>query len=134
MIVLRTVLFIFITLSFYLLSFCLLLLRTVCSQNSLLGRGVDRGDANQFFVHEFLYAHAGKLASVARVFDAAEWQVGCRPGRVIDEHHSRVHAAGHAFTARNISCMLMPMISCIVKAFPRRQARRRRQLAGYAGR
>src|SRR6476646_5100599 len=67
-----------------------------------LCRRVDRSDANQLFVHELLDAHAGELASVAGVLDAAERQVRCRPGRVIDEHHARVDAARHAFAARNI--------------------------------
>src|ERR1039457_5447694 len=67
-----------------------------------LCRRVDRGDANQLFVHELLDAHAGELASVAGVFDAAERQVRCRPGWVIDEHHARVDAACDAFAARNI--------------------------------
>src|ERR1017187_8190901 len=56
----------------------------------------------QFLVHELLDSHAGELAPVARVFDAAERQVRRRPGRVIDEYHARVDAARHAFAARNI--------------------------------
>src|ERR1035437_525269 len=58
--------------------------------------------AHQLFVHELLDAHARKFASIAGVLDAAERQVRGRPGRVVDEHHARVNAAGHAFAARNI--------------------------------
>src|ERR1035441_3159372 len=67
-----------------------------------LCRCVDRSDANQFLIHELLDSHAGELAPVAGVFDAAERQVRRRPGRVVDEYNARVDAARHAFAARNI--------------------------------
>src|ERR1019366_9572194 len=65
-----------------------------------LCRCVDRSDANQFLVHELLDSHAGELAPVARVFNAADRQIRRRPSRVVDEYHARVDAARPHATAR----------------------------------
>ena len=63
---------------------------------------VDRVDANQFFVYEFLNTQAGEFSTITGVLDAAKRQLRCRPGGLIDEHHTGVDTAGHKLAPFNV--------------------------------
>ena len=73
------------------------------NEMSSLRRRVDRYYANQLLVHELLYAETGKFTSVTGVLDPSERQFRRGPGRVVDEDHSSVKPAGHAFTSLYVS-------------------------------
>ena len=55
---------------------------------------VDRVDANQFFVDEFLDTQAGEFSTITGALDANKRQVRRRPGRLINKDHTGVDPAG----------------------------------------